>query len=107
MTLPPAVENYFAGKNARDFARAVSGFAPSVVVKDEARDHRGPAAIQAWIEKTAAEYDDRTVLKSAVGDDGSAEVLAEVSGTFPGSPILLRFRFALDAGRITHLEIKP
>ena len=30
--LPSAIENYFSGKNARDFALAASGFSSSAVV---------------------------------------------------------------------------
>jgi hypothetical protein len=107
VSLPPAIENYFVGKNARDFAKAVSGFAPSAVVKDEGQDHRGPDAIRAWIETTTAKYDNTADVKSVVEKDGKVEVAAEVSGTFPGSPILLRFKFTLDGDQISSLSIAP
>lgn len=107
VSLPPAIENYFAGKNTRDFATAVSGFAPSAIVEDESQDHRGPDAIRAWIEATAAKYDDITEVKSVVAKDGKVEVAAEVSGTFPGSLILLQFKFTLDGDQIRSLSIAP
>jgi hypothetical protein len=34
-------------------------------------------------------------------------VTAEIRGKFPGSPIVLRFKFTLDDGRISRLEIAP
>ena len=48
-TPPSAIESYFSGKNARDFAPAASGFSSSAIVKDEGRDHRGREAIRTWI----------------------------------------------------------
>lgn len=104
---PSCIQNYFFGKNARDFDLAVSGFASSAVVKDERRDFEGPNAIRAWIEETAAKYDDRSEIKNMTADGSNVEVAAEVSGAFPGSPILLRFRFTLDGDRIIRLEIAP
>jgi hypothetical protein len=103
--LPPSVQNYFTGKNERDFAVAASGFARSAVVKDEGRDHVGPAAIREWIEASTARYDDRANVRSAAPSETGVEVLAQVSGTFPGSPILLRFGFSLSGAEITRLEI--
>jgi hypothetical protein len=103
--LPEPVERYFAGKNARDFDAAVSSFLPAAVVKDEGRLHEGPVAIRAWMQDTAAKYDDQAEVKSFVRRGRSVEVAAEVSGTFPGSPATLRFRFTLDGDRIGRLEI--
>ncbi|WP_127144970.1 nuclear transport factor 2 family protein [Pelagibacterium montanilacus] len=106
-TLPTSIENYFAGKNTKDYALAVSGFAPSAVVKDEGEDHVGPDAIRAWMEDTAARYDNRAEIKSTSGHGDHVEVSAEVTGSFPGSPIVLRFTFTLEDDQITRLSIAP
>lgn len=106
-SLPPSIQNYFFGKNARDFTTAVAGFAPSAVVKDEGRGHEGPAAIRAWMEETVARYDDKVEVRGATFNGDHVAVVAEVSGTFPGSPVLLRFAFTLDGDRISRLEIAP
>ncbi len=105
--LPPAIRSYFSGKNARDFVKAASGFSSSAVVKDESRDHKGTDAIRTWIAETTARYDDRAEVRAASSDGDDVEVSAEVSGNFPGSPIVLRFKFTLDDGRISRLEISP
>jgi SnoaL-like domain len=102
-TLPSAIENYFFGKNARDFTLAASGFSSSAVVKDEGRDHQGPAAIRKWIEATTAKYDDRAEVRAVSFNGAHVDVTAEVSGRFPGSPIVLRFKFTLDDGQISRL----
>lgn len=103
--LPAAVADYFDGRNARDFDRAVSGFAEEAVVRDEARERQGRAAIRDWIAATAEAYQDRADVLEAVAQDGGVTVRAQVSGTFPGSPIVLRFAFMLDAGQIAALRI--
>ncbi len=106
-TLPSPIQNYFAGKNARDFTMAASGFAPRAIVYDEGHDHVGPAAIRAWIETTTAKYDDKAEIMRVAFSGSDAEVTAEVSGTFPGCPILLRFKFTLEGGQISSLKISP
>jgi hypothetical protein len=106
-TLPSAIQSYFSGKNARDFTLAASGFSSSAVVKDEGRDHQGPDAIHTWVGATTAKYDDRADVRAVSCDGANVEVTAEVSGKFPGSPIVLRFKFTLDDGQISRLEIAP
>lgn len=104
--LPTAIRNYFAGKNARDFAVAASGFAPTAVVKDEGHDHIGPDAIRAWMAETAAKYDDKAEVLGAAQSGKRTDVTARISGNFPGSPIELHFLFDLEDGLITHLHIR-
>ncbi|WP_140943711.1 nuclear transport factor 2 family protein [Prosthecodimorpha hirschii] len=106
-SLPRSIQDYFSGKNARDLDIAVSGFAETATVKDEGRDHTGPAAIRAWIAETIAKYDDRATARRSATRGNVVEVAAEVSGAFPGSPILLRFDFTMKADRIVRLEIAP
>jgi hypothetical protein len=50
-------------------------------------------------------YDVRGVADTS---DGSQVVTTEISGDFPGSPVLLGFVFTFDAdGRISRLVIAP
>src|SRR5262245_33664447 len=104
-TLPAPVRRYFDGKNAGDPEAAVAQFAASAVVSGENALHEGPAAIRAWIEDTTARYADRTVVRSFAREGDEVAVDADVSGTFPGSPVTLTFRFTLDGDRIARLEI--
>lgn len=101
------VEAYFEGRNARDFARALSGFSDHAVVRDESRTHRGPQEIRAWMMETIAVYDDRSDLLTVEADGDTVVATAEVSGNFAGSPITLRYRFVTESGAITSLEIAP
>ena len=86
---------------------AVSGFSVSAVVKDGGRDHQGSGAIRTWIEATATKYDDRAEVRAVSSSGDTVEVTANVTGKFPGSPVLLRFKFILDDGQISRLEIAP
>ena len=106
-TLPSAIESYFSGKNTRDFGMAASGFSSSAVVKDEGHDHQGSEAIRTWIGATTAKYDDRAEVRAVSSDGANVDVTAEIRGKFPGSPIVLRFKFTLEDGQISRLEIAP
>lgn len=104
-SLPQSIADYYAGKNARDYTKALSGFAPEAAVSDEERQHVGAEAIQRWMEATAAEYNDQSQVRGSTTDGDRTVVTAEVSGTFPGSPIELRYAFTLKDGLITSLAI--
>ena len=52
-------------------------------------------------------YHPRFEVEDVVEDGAEgAVVIGLVSGTFPGSPIRLRYTFRLSGGTITRLEIK-
>ena len=103
--LPQAITDYFAGKNARNYAMALSGFAPDAKVSDEEQQHVGAAAIQEWMAGTATKYNDQSRVIGGTTQGARAIVTAEVSGTFPGSPIELRYAFTLRDGLIIGLAI--
>ncbi len=103
--LPQPVERYFAGKNAGDFTAALAAFSEQAVVTDESKTYATKAAIRAWMEETSRKYRDRTEVNTLVADGEVTRVTALVSGDFPGSPIALQFRFVLDDGLISRLEI--
>jgi hypothetical protein len=84
---------------------AAAGFALAAVVTDEERRHEGPEAIRRWMEETSALYHDQSAVKSVSTEGNTTQVTAEVSGTFPGSPILLRYTFTLDGEQISRLDI--
>ena len=101
--LPTAVRAYFDGKNARDFDAAVAAFLPDAVVRDEVRTYRdGMRSGLGWRRRLRSP--DRTAVRRFDRQDGALLVVAEVSGTFPGSPADIRFRFVLDGDRIAGLE---
>ncbi|UFU01692.1 nuclear transport factor 2 family protein [Ruania suaedae] len=83
----------------------VALFADDAVVRDEGREHHGPAQVRAWRTQAPAV---RYVLHEVSGGPEAPTVTAEISGEFPGSPVVLQFAFRRDPqGQITELEIAP
>ena len=82
-------------------------FAADAHVNDEAHDHHGlPAIIDWWHETNRTTPFETSLL--AVEQEGDARVAAaEVRGNFPGSPVVLHYRFRLREGVIADLHIAP
>lgn len=102
--LPAPVAGYFAHETTDPNAVARC-FTEDAVVVDERNEHRGRAAIAAWHAAAVASYGMTTEVLAAQSDGPRTTVRARVSGSFPGSPIELQFRFTLAANLIARLEI--
>jgi len=106
LDLPGPIAAYFAAD--REDGEAVARcFTEAAVVKDEGRLHRGRAAIQNWKEEASARYQYTCEPFACEQRDGNVVVTSRLTGTFPGSPVNLRFFFALQGDKITSLEILP
>jgi hypothetical protein len=104
--LPDILDRYFQAQNAHDIEAIVACFAPDAAVRDEGRDIVGTFAIRAWKEETSRKYRVTVEPLECRVDDGRTVVVANVAGTFKGSPLHLTYRFRLsDDGRIGALEI--
>jgi hypothetical protein len=105
--LPAPVPTYLAAKIDRDAAAILDCFTEDALVHDEGQDHRGRAAIKAWLGDLASKYTlTYTVLGADQWDTGAA-VRVEVAGNFPGSPVTLHQHFSLSDDRIAALTICP
>lgn len=104
LNLPEPIAAYFAAEQQTPEAFA-RGFTAQARVKDEGHTHTGLAAIQAWKAASSAKYTYTTQPLSVERDAGWQVVRARVTGNFPGSPVDLRYRFALERGLIASLEI--
>lgn len=100
--MPPIVASFFA---ATQTDAVVACFTRDATVRDEHRRHRGIGEIEAWHRDTMVRtpFTARPVL--AQPRDGRLVVSAEVSGAFPGSPVMLDHSFVLQEGLIADLEI--
>lgn len=104
--LPDPIAAYFAA-DARGAAAVAECFSPHAVVEDEGRTHEGMAAIQAW-KAAASRAFSYTVEPRTLTQHGDFHtVIGRVTGSFPGSPVDLRYRFRLEGGRVASLEITP
>jgi hypothetical protein len=104
--LPAVLDRYFEAQNAHDIDALVACFAPDAVVQDEGEAIVGTAAIRAWKQQTSAKYQVTVEPLDCRREDGETVVVARVSGTFPGSPADLTYRFGLaDDEKISALAI--
>ena len=103
--LPRPVALYVAAENKGDAEAMAQCFAEHAVVRDEGKTIKGLAAIKAWKAETKRKYR-HTVEPLASAREGDKVVVTNrLTGSFPGSPIEVRFAFELDGDRIVSLVI--
>src|SRR3569623_1700375 len=98
--LPDSVRSYLEASTSAAAGRVSALFAPDGTVQDEHRLHAGPAAIGAWAKEGYDRYRFALEIRNVEGAGDDVAVTAQVSGAFPGSPILLRYDFHLADGKI-------
>lgn len=104
LALPAPIAAYFSA-DQRDPDAVALCFTDGAVVVDERRTHKGREAIRRWKAQASTKFS-YTVTPLAIRDDeGRTVVTGHVSGDFPGSPVDLRYAFALEDGKIARLEI--
>ena len=105
MELPHLVAKFVETQNTYDSGAYTECFTENAIVHDEGKTHTGKAEIRQWIEEANEKY--KSVMKPLrYEESGSNGVLtAEVSGTFPGSPIVLKFHLGLKDGIIDSLNV--
>jgi ketosteroid isomerase-like protein len=104
--LPDTLHRYFAAQNAHDIEAMVACFAPDAAVRDEGRDIVGIDAVRAWKIGTSAKYRITAEPLQSRTESGKTIVVVKVSGTFPGSPANLTYRFGMSAdGLISALDV--
>nr|WP_294782634.1 nuclear transport factor 2 family protein [uncultured Flavobacterium sp.] len=105
MNLPKVLTDLVNAQNSFDSIAYADCFAKTAVVFDEGRTHNGKQEIQHWIEEANEKY--KTVMEPIeYTENGTTSVLAAAcSGTFPGSPITLKFHFDIVDGKIQNLKV--
>lgn len=103
LALPEPIAAYFAAEhNPEALAHC---FTAQAVMKDEGRTYTGINAIKAFMAEASAKYSATSAPFAIEREDGCQLVRVNVSGNFPGSPIVLSYRFRLERGLIASLEI--
>lgn len=101
--MPTPVARYFANETGA----VARWFTHDAVVIDEHEEYRGRAAIAAWNAASSAKYSFTTEPLSSSTEGDVLIVRAKVTGTFPGSPVELRFRFTIEGGLVSRLQVAP
>lgn len=106
LSLPVPITAYFAA-DPRGGDAVAACFTPDGIVRDEAHEYKGHAAIAGWKADASARYRYTVDPLSVLDEGGAVVVTGRVSGNFPGSPVDLRYAFHLQDDLIAVLEIRP
>ncbi len=103
MNLPKVIADLAEAQHNFDGESYANCFSEAAIVFDEGKNHKGRKEIQQWITKANEEF--QTVMKPLEYSETEEILKAEVSGNFPGSPIILSYHFKLNDGLIESLKI--
>jgi hypothetical protein len=103
--LPKAIEDYFDADRTGSPDAVAATFSENGVVKDKGKTHRGHDAIREWMVEAGQLYTYTAEPFFIATENDKTLVTAHVVGSFPGSPIDLRFFFVLAGDKVAELEI--
>lgn len=105
MNLPKVVQDLVTAQNNFDSAAYANCFSETAEVFDEGKTHRGKKEIEHWIEDANTRY--KAVMQPVdFKENGRLSFLkAEVSGNFPGSPIMMTYHLQIADELIHSLKI--
>lgn len=105
MNLPNVIAALVKAQHHSDSTAYAQCFADTAIVYDEGRTHKGLSEIKAWNEQTNATYAVSLTPVNYTPTPEGGILTTRVSGTFPGSPIVLNYNFELENGKILSLRI--
>ena len=105
MNLPKVISELVKAQNEFDSTAYANCFAETAIVHDEGKVHTGRTEIEHWIAESNEKYQS-TMKPLDFQENGTSGVLStEVSGTFPGTPLTLKFHFTIIDGLIQSLKV--
>jgi len=103
MNLPNVITELVQAQNTFDSTAYANCFTETAVVFDEGKTHNGKTEIKNWIDKANKEY--QATMKPLDYSESEHTLKAEVSGNFPGSPVILTYHYEFEDGLIRSLKI--
>lgn len=103
MHLPEVITELIKTQNNFDSTAYANCFTETAVVFDEGKTHNGRTEIKNWIDKANKEY--QAVMNPIEYSETEYTLKTEVSGTFPGSPIIMTYHYEFKDGLIQSLKI--
>ena len=103
MNLPKVIAELVKTQNNFDSAAYAKCFTETAVVFDEGKTHNGRKEIETWIAKANKAY--QATMKPLEYSETAQTLRTEVSGTFPGSPIIMTYYYEFEDGLIQSLKI--
>ena len=103
MNLPKVITDLVKAQDHFDSTAYANCFTETAVVFDEGKTHNGKSEIKNWIEKANKEY--QVTMKPLEYSETEQTLKAEISGRFPGSPLVLTYHYEFKNELIQSLEI--
>jgi hypothetical protein len=105
MNLPNVISDLIAAQAKFDSKTYAERFSQTALVFDENETHKGRNEIEKWNEKTNEVYRIQLEALEFLVTETTNILTTKVSGTFEGSPIVLKYHFELKGGKIESLKI--
>lgn len=103
--LPNVIAKYVQASNQRDLESLIQCFDDAATVYDEGEVLEGHSSISKWFLSTRAKYN-FTTEPIAISKNGEDVILsAKVFGSFPNSPVILKYNFKLSKEKILNVKI--
>lgn len=104
LKLPQLIETLVQATNESDVKKYLSCFSKSATILDEGETLIGHEAIGQWFTKVRKKYSFQTEPISIEETADKIVMIAKVEGSFPGSPVNLKFQIKIESGLIQDLE---
>ena len=105
-TLPKPLADFVAAQNEFKTAAFLKIFADNASVHDEGGEYHGTVEIKEWFETTKNKYNTHMDPIAYEGNPNESILTIKMSGTFPGSPLSVKFYFSIKDAKIISLRIE-
>ncbi len=105
MNLPAVIAALVQAQNNLDHIAYADCFGKTATVDDEGKTYNGKAEIRQWIQQANEQYKTRMEPLDLAETGSNAVLTAKVSGTFEGSPAVLKYHMELADGLIRSLKV--
>ena len=105
MKLPKLISDLIAAQDKYDSKAFADNFSDDAVVQDEGKAYHGKTEIRQWNEMTNAKYKTKYEPLEITTKGDKITLTAKISGTFEGSPVIIKYHFETKHGKITSLRI--
>lgn len=105
MNIPKVIETLINAQNSGDSQIYANCFSDVAIVSDEGNTYNGRIEIKEWIEKAHKKYNMLMEPVKLEETAVSSVLSVKVTGTFPGSPAILKYHMKIKNELIDSLKI--
>jgi hypothetical protein len=105
MKLPENIEGFIKAQNELDSTTFADYFTVHATVSDESSSYSGRDEIQQWIQEATEKYNMQLKPIDFTQTGSHGKLIVEVTGTFPGSPLIMQYNLDFDDTHISSLKI--